>query len=444
MFLSRLKKWECALAVACFAPLLVHAAPQTGWWWSPAESGRMYFIETLDDNVLLIGTYLYDSDGRATWLVSAGSMANEDAYAGRLARISGGQTLTGEYRSPTAIEDAGPLSLEFTYDDVGTLTGPGGTIPIEPFHFDSTAPSFLPYAGGWWNDAESGSGYNIVVEGESLFMIASMYDEDGRPVWYSTTGKMTSPTLYQGTLQQFANGQTLTGEYRPPDMPPTDVGQVTIDFSAEDVATLTISQNIPDAKKAKSIEVQPLKKKVPLASLPRGWQGTYQLDATSHVQDGGDTTDVKDIFQGSIEWGEPGDSELPPLPLPGGKKWYLPITMSLTVTSTLKQTSTDGGHCEGDGTGKTSTPLGGSLELDRRGQYFGELSALVNFQMMRTCVTSDGKVDGPKPIPTTGIFFLYFSGKQVYGMNGHPAPTSVNYGISKATAKRSWNFNAVR
>ena len=43
MFMSKLK--QCALAVVCFAPLLVHATPQTGWWWNPAEGGRGFAIE---------------------------------------------------------------------------------------------------------------------------------------------------------------------------------------------------------------------------------------------------------------------------------------------------------------------------------------------------------------------------------------------------------------
>jgi hypothetical protein len=89
--------------------------------------------------------------------------------------------------------------------------------------------------------------------------------------------------------------------------------------------------------------------------------------------------------------------------------------------------------------------LDGTLELTGRGQYFGELDALVNFEVMRTCVTSDGKVDGPKPVPYIGILALIFSGKQVYGMHGTPAPITTNFAAqARATLKRSWNFNAVR
>jgi hypothetical protein len=188
--------------------------------------------------------------------------------------------------------------------------------------------------------------------------------------------------------------------------------------------------------------VKPLRPKDPLASLPKGWKGTFQVNSDSHVQNSGGTADAKDVYQGTVEWGAPGDSDLPPLPLFGGRT-YVPIAMSLTVTSTIDQKSTDGGYCTGHGTGTTSVPLDGSLELNGRGRYFGELSALLSFEVTQTCVGADGKTQTGQ-VPFTGILALAFNGKQVYGMHGNPAPFTVNYGEASARLKRSWDFTAVR
>jgi hypothetical protein len=51
---------------------------------------------------------------------------------------------------------------------------------------------------------------------------------------------MATPTTYTGTLQQFANGQTLTSAYRPPD-PPATIGSLAVSFTAPDAATLTFT-----------------------------------------------------------------------------------------------------------------------------------------------------------------------------------------------------------
>jgi hypothetical protein len=45
--------------------------PQTGWWWNTAEPGRGYSIEVSGNN-LVFASYLYDTTGRATWLLASG------------------------------------------------------------------------------------------------------------------------------------------------------------------------------------------------------------------------------------------------------------------------------------------------------------------------------------------------------------------------------------
>ncbi|MBI3345430.1 MAG: hypothetical protein HY028_11360 [Gammaproteobacteria bacterium] len=213
--------------------------PQPGWWWNPDQSGRGFSIEVRGNNLFMAG-YLYADDGRATWLVSGGPMTNVSTYSGPLLAFGNGQTLTGQYKSNTPTGSAGTITLQFSDASHGTLTWPGGTMPIERFPFGSGSPSFQPESGWWWNEAESGRGFAIEVQGNNLFMAGYMYDSSGNPIWYVSPGGMTSPTLYQGSWLQFANGQTLTGAYKAPSQPPTNVGAVALQFTSTTTATLTL------------------------------------------------------------------------------------------------------------------------------------------------------------------------------------------------------------
>jgi len=230
------------LALVCLLALragVAAADPQVGWWWNPNESGRGFFIES-QGGIFYLATYLYADDGRARWLVSGGPNADSLHYAGRLQEFHGGQTLFGPYALPTGPADVGAIAVDFADDTHATVTWPGGVVQIERDIFGAPPADYQPESGWWWNPAESGSGYSIEVQGDNLFFVGFMYDGAGNPVWYFSAGPMSTPTTYSGTLQQFANGQTLTGAYRPPDAPAT-IGSLAVTFTAPDAATLTFT-----------------------------------------------------------------------------------------------------------------------------------------------------------------------------------------------------------
>lgn len=242
--MKRSKGWT-AFAVGVLAALrigLACAAPEVGWWWNPAESGRGFFIES-QGGILYMAAYLYADDGRARWLVAGGNSTDAYHYKGRLLEYSGGQTIFGTYVPPMTPVDAGPVAVDFSDDTHGTISWPGGVVPIQREIFGSGPATYLPESGWWWNPAEGGSGYSIEVQGNNLFFVGFMYDASGSPVWYYSAGPMTGATTYSGSLLQFANGQTLTGAYWPPSAPAT-VGSLAVSFTAEDAATLTFTGNV--------------------------------------------------------------------------------------------------------------------------------------------------------------------------------------------------------
>ena len=105
-------------------------APQTGWWWNPAEGGRGYSIEVAG-NHLFFASYLYDVSGRATWLVASGNTSLDGSLLpSQLESYSGGQTLAGNYKPPNPVVYGGPITLAFNDASHGTLSWPGGTLAI--------------------------------------------------------------------------------------------------------------------------------------------------------------------------------------------------------------------------------------------------------------------------------------------------------------------------
>jgi hypothetical protein len=50
----------------------------------------------------------------------------------------------------------------------------------------ANALAVAPENGWWWNPSESGSGYAIERQGNSIFMAAFLYEFAGAATWYAT------------------------------------------------------------------------------------------------------------------------------------------------------------------------------------------------------------------------------------------------------------------
>ena len=194
-------------------------APQTGWWWYPAEDGRGFGIE-VRGNTLFMSGYLYDNTGHATWVVASGLAALDGSFFNNtLYHVANGQTLTGAYKAPAPVTFDGPITLSFTNARTGTLIWPGGSIPI--VRFDDVigsqkgiTPDFVPENGWWWNESESGRGFFMEFKNNFAYIAGYMYEADGRPVWYVAQNTLATPQTFSSNWLQVANGQTLTGPTR--------------------------------------------------------------------------------------------------------------------------------------------------------------------------------------------------------------------------------------
>jgi hypothetical protein len=220
-------------------------APQTGWWWNPAEGGRGFSIEARGGN-LFFASYLYDVSGRSTWYVATGPTSLDGSFFnGRLLAFAGGQTLDGAYKAPAPGADSGPITLAFNDASHGAMAWPGGSVTIERFDIVPGGASAAPQAdraesGWWWNPAESGRGYFIEWQGGSAFVAGYMYDAAGNPLWYASLGATPDAKTFSGAWTQFGNGQSLTGAYKPATVVNASVAPLAITFQGPDTGILTL------------------------------------------------------------------------------------------------------------------------------------------------------------------------------------------------------------
>jgi hypothetical protein len=140
---------------------------------------------------------------------------------------------------------AGSVTLAFTDARNGTLIWPGGAMPIERFDSvlppsTSPPPSFVPENGWWWNAGESGRGYFLEFKNSFAFMAGYMYDASGNPLWYLSSGNMPVQQTFQGSWSQYANGQTMTGAYKPATQMNANAGALSIQFQDAANATMTL------------------------------------------------------------------------------------------------------------------------------------------------------------------------------------------------------------
>jgi hypothetical protein len=226
-------------------PAWGQTAPSAGYWWNPAAAGSGFVIEVQNSQMFMAG-FLYAPSGEATWVSSFGPMTSSTQYSGPLITFSGGQTLTGTYIAPVQNSSSpGNIAISFTDNAHASVAWPGGIIPIQRLDFgpggaSATEPATNPETGWWYNPEEGGRGFAVEVQNGSMYLAGYMYDPNGNPVWYLANGPMGTTVLFQGTWVQFANGPTLTGAYKVPNLANGTVGSVTVQFLSPSNATMTL------------------------------------------------------------------------------------------------------------------------------------------------------------------------------------------------------------
>jgi hypothetical protein len=102
------------------------------------------------------------------------------------------------------------------------------------------AAAVEPQPGLWWNPSESGRGYAIDPQGDTMVVTSFAYDSFGQMQWYISSGPMSNQGQhFSAPLLRFNNGQPLNGAWVFPSSDGSD-GQLTIDFTTRTSAILTL------------------------------------------------------------------------------------------------------------------------------------------------------------------------------------------------------------
>ena len=105
--------------------------------------------------------------------------------------------------------------------------------------FAGSSFAIIPENGWWWSANESGRGFNIEVQNNSLFFAAFAYEPNGAPTWLTAGGTMSSDRDFSGSLTKFSSGQCFGCSYSAPVSSPA--GNLTLRFTSSQEAVLTIN-----------------------------------------------------------------------------------------------------------------------------------------------------------------------------------------------------------
>jgi hypothetical protein len=201
--------------------LAVPAQPlQSGWWWSPAESGRGYFIEVANGRVFM-AVLGYADDGAPLWRVAAGPMESATRFRGPLLTYSGGTAIASPFRAPQSVDSAGEIILDFSDTANAQLTTPWGVRQIQRFSFvpdgvlDGSPGAPYPENGFWWNAAQPGIGVLVEVQGGTMMVATLDYDATGRPSWAYAANLMIVPLLFAAPSSIVTGGPPDTAAWHP-------------------------------------------------------------------------------------------------------------------------------------------------------------------------------------------------------------------------------------
>jgi len=109
--------------------------------------------------------------------------------------------------------------------------------------FASTASALTiggPSPGLWYDPDESGRGYDIDVQGDTMIVSTYVYDAQHNPIWYLSAGPYDHETdVFTSTYDSYSGGQCFGCPYIAPTPHVGAGGPITITFTTNQTATIT-------------------------------------------------------------------------------------------------------------------------------------------------------------------------------------------------------------
>ena len=228
----------------------------TALWWVPEESG--WGLNTNHQgNTVFATLFTYAPDGHPMWLVGPrlSGLAGERYFTGPLYRTTGPPFDQVPW-TPIGFTEVGSMQVDFINATVAAVTysynGTSVTKLVRRQVFGSPVPECVVQEGSragvanyqdlWWNPAESGWGLNMVQQGTVIFTTLFTYSASGRDLWIVGPGlRRQADGSYTGAIYTTRGPRFDTTPWT--SIESTEVGAMTLRFSAGDRATLTYSVN---------------------------------------------------------------------------------------------------------------------------------------------------------------------------------------------------------
>ena len=215
------------------------------WWFGQAYNGTGVSIIEHHD-VLFATWYVYDANGKGSWLVMPGGTWNSThtVFSGAMYTTSGAPF--NNYAPPETLIPAGTVAFQFSDSSNATMsyvvTGvQSGALAMQRQPFGTVVPqTHLDYSDLWWGGAaQDGWGLTLNQHYDTLVAIWYTYGLDGKPVFYfMPDGTWTSATTISGPI--YATTGTPFGlPYNAAQYRSSAVGNGNLSFSDRSHATFT-------------------------------------------------------------------------------------------------------------------------------------------------------------------------------------------------------------
>ena len=195
---------------------------------------------------LFLAWYLYDSAGKAQWLVLPSGTWNTGftEYSGAVYIPSGSPFAQYDERKFNVNPAVGSATLRFNGADSAalayTVNGVSGTKNISRFAFGAAA-STAPLTVGdlWWGGAgNNGWGVSISQQFGMLFVAWYTYDAAGKAQWFVAPAGTWLGDVWTGDVYRVAGAPVLGVSYDPSRVASTKVGTLSLSFADSNRATL--------------------------------------------------------------------------------------------------------------------------------------------------------------------------------------------------------------
>ena len=220
-----------------------------GHWWDASHSGHGFEIFNADGHVMSIW-YTYDGAGKPVWYTAQGDVSDLGSVAWPLqkhtwsnGRIASSANV-GEMR--LVVDHAEQITAQWR------IANATGTWTLAPY-MASNLVGEVDHTGHWFDPTQSGWGFTLTDQGDTMGSVLYAYDASGEPTWVAGFDKRTGNRVNFYSLV----GSPPTVPYATPTALPA--GYIDFDYHAETRLTLHPALNValaPDIHLANAQAVQ--------------------------------------------------------------------------------------------------------------------------------------------------------------------------------------------